>query len=300
MLRTAAVLFAVGLGAVVSATAQHLPATARLLAAADLPLRATAARGLLDVLRTRPALPVAVAWAAIAGTHLAEGSEARRVLDEALRRANGNPDADAALATLRIELAELTEMLTFRPRAEAELPLGFPAPQAVGELELRDYPRYRMVRTAMRGGSMGAFWPLFRHIEKNGIAMTTPVQMDWSASGERQRPVQMAFLYGDPSITPSEVAKGVEMVEVPATTVLSIGVIGDDRQDVVEELAQRLHGFLAAHADTYASDGPLRTMGYNSPMVPRDQRYFELQLPIRRLPAGADRPATPSSPAAGT
>jgi hypothetical protein len=23
-------------------------------------------------------------------------------------------------------------------------------------------------------------------------------------------------------------------------------------------------------------------MGYNSPMVPRDRRYFEVQLPIRR------------------
>lgn len=272
------------------------PQGLRLFEPGDLPGRGAAARELLHVLRSQVDLPVAVAWTALANTRLAAGSHARSSLDRALQRANQHPDAEAALATLRIEVADVAELLTFRPRMEAELPVGFPAPQSVGELELREYPHYRMVRTAMRGGSMGAFWPLFRHIEKNGIAMTTPVQMDWSNDGSRSRPVQMAFLYGDPGIEPAEVQKGVEVVAMPAMLVLSIGAIGDDRADVIEELQTRIAAFVAANASTYAIDGAPRTMGYNSPMVPRDQRYFELQVPLRRLaPTTA---ATPSGPGA--
>jgi len=258
-----------------------LPAQ-RLLAPEDRPVRVAVAQELQRLLDDTPDLSSTVALAAVAGVRLPEGSAARARLDQVLRAANLANEPDRARAALRRDLGGLVEVRAFRPRMEAERPQGFPEFGVVDELELRDYPAYTMVRTTAKGGSTRAFWPLFQHIQKNDIAMTTPVQMDWQPGqdGDR-RPATMAFLYGDPATRPAHVAQGVEVVEVPAATVLSLGAIGNDRPAVVEAMLARLHGWLAANP-AYEAAGPMRTMGYNSPMVPNDERYFEVQLPVRR------------------
>ncbi|MFO1032277.1 MAG: heme-binding protein [Planctomycetota bacterium] len=258
-----------------------LPAQ-RLLAPEDRPARAAAAKELQLLLDDTPDLPTTVALAAVAGLPLPAGSAARARLDQVLRAANTANEPERARAALRRDLGGLVEVLAFRPRMEAARPQGFPEFGVVDELELRDYPAYTMVRTTAKGGSTRAFWPLFQHIQKNDIAMTTPVQMDWQPGqdGDR-RPATMAFLYGDPATRPAHVADGVEVVEVPAALVLSLGAIGNDRPAVVEAMLARLQGWLAANP-AFEAAGPMRTMGYNSPMVPNDERYFEVQLPVRR------------------
>ena len=110
-------------------------------------------------------------------------------------------------------------------------------------------------------------------------AMTSPVQMDYRADGERA--ASMAFLYGDRSTDPAKVGDGVEVVDVPAATVLSIGANGYERKGRVAALEQRLRAFVAASDGAWVVAGPLRTMAYNSPMVRGDRRYFEVQLPVR-------------------
>lgn len=246
---------------------------------ADLPGRQRAAQALEQLLDDETDVNTLVALAATAGVDLAPGSAARVRLTDALRAANVASDPAKAGDALRLELGSLVETLRFRPVAEAELPVGFPGFTVVDEVELREYPAYRMVRTGMRGGANGAFWPLFRHIESNGIAMTTPVQTDWSE--QAAKPATMAFLYGDPAKQPEHTADDVEVVDTPAMTVLSIGSIGSDRKARVEALQQRLLDFVAASAGALEVAGPLRTMGYNSPMVRTDRRYFEVQLPVR-------------------
>jgi hypothetical protein len=267
---------------VVASLLTLLPAQDGLLDPGEHAHRRAAAAALADAMAMATDLPTTVALAAIAGVGLAPDSSASKRLQAALLAANQATADEPARRALRSELGDLVAMLQFQPLKQAELPAGFPAFGAVDEIERKDYPLYRMVRTTMRGGSNSAFWPLFRHIESNGIAMTTPVQVDWQApqDGSRERPTQMAFLYGDPGITPETTADGVEVVVVPAASVLSIGVIGDDRRDRVEALGERLRTWLAAHPEWEAA-GPLRTMGYNSPMVPRDERGFEVQLPIQ-------------------
>lgn len=271
-----------------------LPAQ-RLLAPEDRPARAAVARELQQLLDDKPDLSTTVALASVAGVRLPEGSAARTRLDQVLRAANLADDPERARAALRRDLGGLVEVLAFRPRMEAERPQGFPEFGVVDELELRDYPAYTMVRTTAKGGSTRAFWPLFQHIQKNDIAMTTPVQMDWQPGkdGDR-RPATMAFLYGDPATRPAHVADGVEVVEVPAATVISLGAIGNDRPAVVEAMLARLHGWLAANP-AYEAAGPMRTMGYNSPMVPNDERFFEVQLPVRRR----EQPAKPTDATGG-
>ena len=271
----------VALGALSLLLAGNAAAQTHLLVPADLPLRAQAAAGLREALAAHADLPTTVALAAIAGVPLPAGCSARQRLDGSLRDANLAGDPMRADATLRADLGELIETLAFQPRREAPLPDGFPDFAAVDELELRHYPAYAMARTEMKaGGANGAFWPLFQHIQSNDIAMTAPVQMDWLPKGnDGDRPLRMAFLYGDPKTRPARVADGVEVVQVPAATVLSLGAIGDDRRDRVEEMRHRLLAWLAANPQWVVA-GPLRTMGYNSPMVSRDRRYFEVQLPV--------------------
>jgi len=259
-----------------------LVAQQRLLQQDDLPARQQVAGELQAAIDAKADVATTVALAAIAGTRLPAGSNARATLDLLLRTANTGSDAVRAGKRLRSELGDLVTTLTFQPLREAELPAGFPAFTAVDELELRHYPACRMVRTEMKaGGPMGAFWPLFQHIKDNDIAMTAPVQVDWTEAGDRQRPARMAFLYGDPTKQPDQVGKDVAIENLPPTTVLSLGAIGDERNDVVVAMRDRLLGWLRENPQWVAA-GPLRTMGYNSPMVGRDRRYFEVQIPVHR------------------
>ena len=113
----------------------------------------------------------------------------------------------------------------FKPVVEAPLPDGFPTYTPVGEIEVKKYPAYRKAETSGRV----AFWTLFEHITSAGIAMTAPVEMTYQKDGPpvgKER--AMAFLYGNKSIgTPGQ--KGnVEVVDVPAATVVSMGMRASD------------------------------------------------------------------------
>ena len=264
--------------AVFLAAAPVAVAQVRLYDPADAPARATAAAVLSYGVAASKSdgelggerLRAAIATACIC---LPAGSAARANA-ESLRAADGDAKALAKQA------AALASDLTFRPVAEAELPAGVPGFAVLDEVEVRTYPTYRMVKTAMKGGSMGAFWPLFNHIKDNEIAMTTPVQVDYAEDGERQREASMAFLYGSPDLGPLRKDGAVEVVDVPSLTVLTLGSRGYDRKSRVEELRERMNGWLADHPEWEVA-GPMRTMGYNSPSVAGNRRYFEVQIPIK-------------------
>lgn len=259
-----------------------LPLTAqeRLLQPADLPARAAAAARLADGVAA-PATPEGSAMlrAAVQAAHesLPAGSAAHA---RAARLATADLDRD----TLRRETTALLRDLQFTPIMEAELPEGVPGYVALDEIELREYPAYRMARTTMRGSTAPAFWSLFLHIQRREIAMTAPVQMEQpSTSGDVG---SMAFLYGSPELGPLGRDGRVEVVDQPATTVLSIGARGYDTAQRTTALRARLDAWLASHPE-YEAAGAFRIMGYNSPSVSAERRYFEVQLPVRRraLPA---------------
>jgi len=211
------------------------------------------------------------------------GSRAAEVLDASLAQAaDRSVDLPAAATRLRRELTSLASTLAFEPLLEAPLPRGFPAPTPLGEIELKAYPRYRLVEAEMKGGQ-SSFWQLFSHIQRNDIAMTAPVETTYSADGSL-REERMAFLYESPDMGRLGSDGTVEVLEKSGASVVSIGCRGYASRTAIQNATQRLESWLSVRLDLEVT-GPLRVMGYNSPMVPGDRRFFEVQIPVRTVPA---------------
>ncbi|MBM4088684.1 MAG: hypothetical protein FJ276_04535 [Planctomycetes bacterium] len=219
---------------------------------------------------------------------IGEQSDAVRRLTEAL---NGLPEAPAdsgrEARRLRDTVEEVAKDLAFAPLKEADLPVGFPSPTPVGEVELKQYPAYRMAMSS--SGENSAFWQLFNHIKKNDVAMTAPVEMAYDSNEEQLRSKSMAFLYGRPDMGQIGPDGNVEVVDVPEQWVVSIGVRGSRTTEKVLEAKQRLVAWLEGNTSQYLPAGELRVMGYNSPFVPRNRSYFEVQIPVSAAVASERR-----------
>ncbi len=176
---------------------------------------------------------------------------------------------------------ESADGASFKPVVEAPLPEGFPSYTPVGQIEVKRYPAYRKAETTGKA----AFWTLFQHITTAGISMTAPVEMTFQADGPPVgREQSMAFLYGAQSVGTAGRKGSVEVVDVPAATVVCIGVRGARTDAVVAQADQKLRQWLEQNKAQYEQSGPLRIMGYNSPFVARDRQFFEVQIPVRALP----------------
>jgi hypothetical protein len=170
----------------------------------------------------------------------------------------------------------------FAPIKEAELPRGFPGYTPVGQVELKDYPSYR------KASASGAaeFWTLFMHIKQNNVKMTAPVEMDFGdPTAETPKKRHMAFLYERPDQGSAGITGSVEVSDVPAMKVLSVGCRGAQTPNAIDEARQKLLKYLAENKELLTVAGPMRVMGYNSPFVPRDRNFFEVQIPVKAAKA---------------
>jgi hypothetical protein len=174
---------------------------------------------------------------------------------------------------------------SFKPVIEAPLPEGFPSYTPVGEIEVKRYPAYRKAETS---GKV-AFWTLFQHITTAGISMTAPVEMTFQADGPPVgREQAMAFLYGDKSIGSIGRKGNVQVVDVPAATVVCLGVRGVRSDEVLVQAERELRNWLDDNRTRYEQSGPVRVMGYNSPFIARERQFFEVQIPVRELSDAAE------------
>lgn len=198
-------------------------------------------------------------------------------------------EAQTDIKQLQQSLSRVIESLTFRPWMEAKVPEGFPEFTPVHHIEVKTLPDYRMARAMMpttQGRGNGAFWKLFSHIKRNEIAMTAPVQMDYTGSEKDAEVASMAFLYGSQKIgAPGQDAadKTVEIIDIPQQDVVSIGVRGRMTPDSLEAAHLQLLTWLADHKSEYRVAGTLRRMGYNSPFISEDRAFFEVQIPIEKV-----------------
>ena len=171
---------------------------------------------------------------------------------------------------------------------EAALPAGWPAPGPVGEVVEKSFPASR---TYWAGGNMNlAFMRCFRHLQEHDLEMTAPVVMDYqhherdlSALEERiAGPValeRLHFVLEEPSLDELGVEGPVEVEDTPALQVLSVGYQGDLTDEAIRECEAQLAAALGEREDLQSA-GPARILGYNSPMVPEQRRYWEVQLPV--------------------
>jgi hypothetical protein len=180
---------------------------------------------------------------------------------------------DENLARMKRTVVEVLADLNFEPVAEAELPRGFPTYTPVGTIEVKQYPVYRMAAGP-------GFWTLFSHIQRNGIAMTTPVEMtyqrDDSGRLEEQR---MAFLYGDVNIGKVGGIGQVSVIDNEQQTVIALGMRGRRSEEAILEAESRLRHWIEV-SRKFKGHGPVRVMGYNSPFISAENQYWEVQIPI--------------------
>ena len=194
---------------------------------------------------------------------------------------------------------------------EASLPRGFPTLGPVGTVIVKNYPAYRaaVVRENHRQGERAQqnsmFGVLFKHIKKNDIPMTAPVEMTYESSTEPpgatattkpaatpspSRPVAMAFLYGQPEWGKPGADGAIDVVDVPAMTVVSVGVRGSYNAENFNEAMGKLTAYLSENTGRYLAAGPPRYLGYNSPFVPGFLRIGEVQIPVKESkPLGMPR-----------
>jgi hypothetical protein len=166
----------------------------------------------------------------------------------------------------------------FQPIKEAEMPKGFPNYTPVGQIEIKEYPAYRKATAS----GPAKFWTLFQHIKQNKVTMTAPVEMDY---GDPRAPKNsersMSFLYERPDQGSAGNLGSVEVSDVPAMTVVSIGCRGARTASAIGEVREKLVTWLDQKKEEYVAVGPMRIMGYNSPFVPRDRSFFEVQIPVK-------------------
>lgn len=176
------------------------------------------------------------------------------------------------------QAGDVRESAGFKPLVEAPLPDGFPTYTPVGEIEVKHYPAYRKAEASGRV----AFWTLFQHISSAGISMTAPVEMTYQDDGPpvgKER--SMAFLYGNKNVGAPGQQGNVDVIDVPAATVVSLGMRGQRSDGALVQAERRLRKWLEQNEGQYEQAGPVRVMGYNSPFVARDRQFFEVQIPIR-------------------
>jgi len=226
---------------------------------------------------------------------LAENVLIAEALNSALddsQRAEAASKPRVAVDSLRSGLSEAREILRFRIVDEGPQPEGFPAITPVGEIRVKQYPAYRLARAKSTGDN--AFWTLFRHIQKNDIAMTAPVKMTYGTGATKAAPegkaeapaprqVDMAFLYRNKEQGKLGADGAVDVSEVAPVLAVSIGLRGPSGEKQLAAARAHLERWLTKHSAEYQAAGPLRMMGFNSPMVVGKRRYYEVEIPVRDI-----------------
>ena len=205
----------------------------------------------------------------------------RDLLSKATKDISKIEDIAKRADTLRAALLEALVILTFKPRVEAPVPAGFPAPSPVGVVEIKKLPVYRMAKVANSGLGGNNFFTLFNHIKKNNIEMTAPVEMTMTEKNGKYTESSMAFLYQETSLGKVGPQGNVAVLDTTECTVVSVGMRGSPSSENIESARRWLLEKIKNSPEAYEIAGELKVMGYNSPFMPEKLRYYEVQLPLK-------------------
>jgi hypothetical protein len=93
---------------------------------------------------------------------------------------------------------------------------------------------------------------------------------------------RMHFILEKPALDELHEEGPVTVGDLPQMRVLSIAYQGRLTSDEVQQADRSLREHLQTHTNIRAS-GPVRVLGYNSPFVPADKAYWEIQVPIEAV-----------------
>ena len=206
---------------------------------------------------------------------------ARDILVKATKDISKIEDIAKQADILRTGLLEVLVILTFKPRVEAPVPAGFPAPSPVGVVEIKKLPVYRMAKVANSGMGGNNFFTLFNHIKKNKIEMTAPVEMTMAEKNGKYTESSMAFLYQETTLGKVGPQGNVAVLDTTECTVVSVGMRGSPSSENIESARRWLLEKIKTTPQAYEIAGELKVMGYNSPFMPEKLRYYEVQLPLK-------------------
>ena len=206
---------------------------------------------------------------------------ARDILVKATKDISKIEDIAKQADILRTGLLEVLVILTFKPRVEAPVPAGFPAPTPVGVVEIKKLPVYRMAKVANSGLGGNNFFTLFNHIKKNNIEMTAPVEMTMTEKNGKYTESSMAFLYQETTLGKVGPQGNVAVLDTTECTVVSVGMRGSPSSENIESARRWLLEKIKTTPQAYEIAGELKVMGYNSPFMPEKLRYYEVQLPLK-------------------
>jgi hypothetical protein len=159
--------------------------------------------------------------------------------------------------------------------SESALPKGWPTPGPFNQVTRKKYPAYRAAFTPGSSPN-GGFWTLFKHIKRNGIPMTSPVEMTMKDEpGGGMKMERMGFLYQSPEVgKPGADGEAVNVRDIPALSVLGYTWQGPRGE---AEIAKARAAIDAVLVEKNLKAAGYRLFGYNSPSVPRKQQTYELQ-----------------------
>ena len=238
------------------------------------------ALALLPVLtpdRERAAAGLREALAPDAAVELADAARAALVELRGSRMAARLQERMSKDTDLRATLELTLEELTFQPTFEGDMPVGWPEPTPLEEIELKHYPITRLARAEMGASNFGPFMSLFRHITQRDIAMTVPVEME--LEGERAREVTMGFLYQGTDVGKLESDGTVRVLDVEPATFVSLGQRGNTSNARTLAALADLRAYVAER-DHLVPTGTERVLEYNGPSVRGNRRFFEVQMGV--------------------
>ena len=204
----------------------------------------------------------------------------RDILSKATKDVSKIEDIAKQADTLRAALLEALVILTFKPKVEAPVPAGFPAPTPVGVVEIKKLPVYRMAKVNNAGGGNN-FFTLFNHIKKNKIEMTAPVEMTMAEKNGKYTESSMAFLYQETTLGKVGPQGNIAVLDTKECMVASIGMRGSPSSENIESARRWLIEKIKSAPEAYEIEGELKVMGYNSPFMPEKLRYYEVQLQLK-------------------
>ena len=185
--------------------------------------------------------------------------------------------------------------------ADSDAPLaeGWPGGTKPGAIEVKTYPPYRSTVARAKGAGAKAndalFWPLFNHISRKGVEMTTPVVSTYTAemieNPNAPGEMSMEFVYRTAKM--GGTGQGVGAVKVedhPAATYVCLGIQGRMNEELMREGVSKIEAWLGQHKSEWVQNGTPRRLGYHGPMTPVAKRLWEVQVPVKRAPK-AESPA---------